>query len=559
MCSICGGNYPLEVIQKASESMQHRGQDFSGSFSDKDFSFAHNRLSIIDLDSAANQPFTSPYCPHLVLVFNGEIYNYLEIKQELEGLGIPFFTHSDTEVLLHSFATWQEEALKRFNGDFAFAIYDKRDSSLFLARDRLGNKPLFYALEGDKIFFASEIKAFLAVRDFPFDLEEVSKWLLFSNGEPTKTIYQGIFNFPQAHFACFKEGKLSFRRYWDLEVVCDKTSLDDALEELESLLVDSLRLRLRSDVPVALSVSGGVDSSILAHLAHKISGNCQFFGIGFAGFKESDESAHIKQLEQDLKREIALISPTLDSIQRDFQSLLKAQDEIFRSLSQYAQFLLFKAMSPYCKVVLGGQGADELFGGYYHHIGRYIFADRKEFENRIRVYGRSALGEYGFGLKCSLEEELKLKIFAEDNAQNIEKLRQNFLPIPSMRNLLERFLSDFNQGLWLDVVRFNLPNLLRYEDRNAMAHSMENRTPFTDFRVVEFAFKIDKTLKFQKGYSKFILRKLLERLGSPKLAWRLDKIGFGVPEEMLMRQLGYNCTTIFDARWIIFSALKGYR
>ncbi len=140
MCSICGGNYALEVVQKASEIMLHRGLDAKGSFSDENFSFAHNRLSIIDLQCGANQPFTSPYCPHFLLVFNGEIYNYLELRAELESLGIPFFTTSDTEVLLHSYAVWGEKCLQKFNGDFAFCIYDKRDSSLFLARDRLGNK-----------------------------------------------------------------------------------------------------------------------------------------------------------------------------------------------------------------------------------------------------------------------------------------------------------------------------------------------------------------------------------------------------------------------------------
>ena len=144
MCSICGGNYPLELVRKASQTMVHRGPDFSGEFSDGVVALAHNRLSIIDLDSEANQPFTSPFCPHLVLVFNGEIYNYLEIKQELTKLGIPFFTQSDTEVLLHAFAYLGEKCLEKFNGDFAFCILDKRDSSLFLARDRLGNKPLFY-------------------------------------------------------------------------------------------------------------------------------------------------------------------------------------------------------------------------------------------------------------------------------------------------------------------------------------------------------------------------------------------------------------------------------
>lgn len=556
----------MEVIQKASESMQHRGPDFSGSFSDKDFSFAHNRLSIIDLDSAANQPFTSPYCPHLVLIFNGEIYNYLEIKQELEGLGIPFFTHSDTEVLLHSFATWQEEALKRFNGDFAFAVYDKRNSSLFLARDRLGNKPLFYALEGDKIFFASEIKAFLAVRDFPFDLEEVSKWLLFSNGEPTKTIYQGIFNFPQAHFARFKLGdkELRFRKYWDFKpdfekiknALNDEKDLQNALEELESLLLDATKIRLRSDVPLALCVSGGVDSSILAHFIAREKVDCRYFGLNFKDNAQGDESVHIEQLAKDLKIPIHFVSPSLDSIAEDLQSLCYTQDEIFRSFSQYSQFLLFRSIAPYCKVSLGGQGADELFGGYYHHIGRFCFTHFQAFKERVELYGNAAFKEYTFGLKCALDKELKLQLFQEDNARDIEKLQSFGLPIPTLENLLERFLPDFSQGLWLDTMVFNLPNLLRYEDRNAMAFGIENRTPFTDYRVVEFAFRIAEGFKVQRGYSKYLLRLLLERLGSKSLAWRRDKIGFSAPEFCLMQTLGYNANSLLDIRLAIFDVLK---
>ncbi|WP_297813839.1 asparagine synthase (glutamine-hydrolyzing) [uncultured Helicobacter sp.] len=567
MCSICGGNYALEVVQKASESMQHRGPDFKGSFSDEKFSFAHNRLSIIDLDSVANQPFTSPYCPHLLLVFNGEIYNYLEIKKELEELGIPFFTHSDTEVLLHSFATWQEEALKKFNGDFAFCIYDKRDSSLFLARDRLGNKPLFYALKGEKIFFASEIKAFLAVESYAFDLEEVAKWLLFSNGDSKKSIYQGILNFPPAHFAHFKpnDRELKLQKYWDFEpdfeaiqnVPSDEKTLQNALEELESLLKDATKIRLRSDVPLALCVSGGIDSSILAYFVKQSEVDCHYFGLNFKEDTQNDESVYIQQLAKDLGIEVELISPNLDSIQKDFKFLCYVQDEIFRSFSIYSQALLFKSIAPYCKVSLGGQGADELFGGYYHHIGRYVFAHFEAFKERVNLYGNVAFQEYNFGLKCALDTNLKLKLFQEDNIQAIEKLRSLGFPIPTLANLLERFLPDFSKGLWLDMIQFNLPNLLRYEDRNAMAFGIENRTPFTDFRVVEFAFKIAESFKVQKGYSKYLLRLLLEKLGSKSLAWRRDKIGFSAPEFCLMQTLGYNATSLLDIRLAIFETLKG--
>lgn len=570
VCSICGGNYPLEIITKASQTMQHRGPDFSGSFSDGIFSLVHNRLSIIDLDSTANQPFTSPYCPHLKLIFNGEIYNYLELKAELEALGIPFFTHSDTEVLLHAFATWQEKALEKFNGDFAFVIYDKRDSSLFLARDRLGNKPLFYTLEGEKILFASEIKAFLAIKSFDFDLQEVSKWLLFSNGSENRTIYQDIFSFPKAHFAKFKLGgksgdkSLRFQKYWEFEpdfeaiqnLTYDNKSIQKIVEELEFLLLDATKLRLRSDVPVALCVSGGVDSSILAHLIQKVGINCHYFALNFKDNAQGDESIYARQLEKDLNQKIEFINPSLDSIKQDFKALCYTQDEIFRSLSIYSQFLLFSSIAHYCKVSLGGQGADELFGGYYHHIGRYIFSSFADFEERVKIYGNSAFGEYNFGLKCALREDLKLQLFAQDNAKEIEKLKTLGFPIPMLDNLIDRFQPDFTRGLWLDTIVFNLPNLLRYEDRNAMAFGIENRTPFTDFRLVEFAFKIAEFLKVQRGYSKFILRLLLEKLGSKELAWRRDKIGFSAPEFCLMQTLGYNATSLFDIRLAIFETLK---
>ena len=557
MCSICGGNYPLELVRKASQTMVHRGPDFSGEFSDGVVALAHNRLSIIDLDSEANQPFTSPFCPHLVLVFNGEIYNYLEIKQELTKLGIPFFTQSDTEVLLHAFAYLGEKCLEKFNGDFAFCILDKRDSSLFLARDRLGNKPLFYYLENEKFFFASEIKALLQIKSFEFDLQEVSKWLLFGNGGENKTIYKGILNFPPAHFARFANGDLQIKKYWEC-VPCVDLNLgqDEALERLEEILGDAVRIRLRSDVAVALSVSGGVDSSILAHLANKMGAKCHYFGVNF---KESnqDETKHIKQLQRDLGVEINYIAPTLENIKDDFLNLVQTQDEIFRSFSIYSQYLLFKSIAPFCKVVLGGQGADELFGGYYHHIGRYIFSNPIEFENRIKLYGNEALREYQFGLKCPLRDSLKMQLFFEDNQGGIEKLKKMGFLIPSMENLLERFLLDFNQGLWLDTFRYNLPNLLRYEDRNAMAFGIENRTPFTDYRVVEFAFTLDSNLKFAKGYSKYILRLLLEKMGSKELAWRKDKVGFSAPEVQLMQTLGYNYESLFDIRMMVFEGLRG--
>ncbi len=557
MCSICGGNYPLELVRRASQVMVHRGPDFSGEFSDGAVALAHNRLSIIDLDSEANQPFTSPFCPHFVLVFNGEIYNYKEIRQELQRHKIPFFTQSDTEVLLHAYAFWGEKCLQELNGDFAFCILDKRDDSLFLARDRLGNKPLFFTLREGRFFFASEIKAILEILGVGFDLEEVSKWILFSNGSENKTIYQGILSFPPASFGRFFKGDLKIKKYWEC-VPCVNPDLRQnvALERLEEILSDAVKMRLRSNVPVALSVSGGIDSSILAHLAKRAGVECYYFGANFEKSNQ-DETPYMKQLQKDLGIGIAYIMPSLEHVKEDFRDLVQTQDEIFRSFSIYLQYLLFREIAPFCKVVLGGQGADELFGGYYHHVGRYLFANGKEFENRIKIYGNEALREYGFGLKCSLADSLKLQLFSEDNEEGIRILKKNGLPIPSMENLLGRFLLDFKQGLWLDTFAYNLPNLLRYEDRNAMRFGLENRTPFTDYRLVEFAFSLDSSLKFANGYSKYLLRLLLERLGSKELAWRVDKVGFSAPEFVLAQSLGYNANSLFGIRLAFFEVLKG--
>ena len=558
MCSICGGHYPRAVVESASAAMAHRGPDNSATFAHHDCVLAHNRLRIIDLSDDANQPFSSPFAPHLVLVYNGEIFNYRELRAELEREGVAFSTKSDTEVLFCAFAHWGERCLQRLNGDFAFAVLDTRSGAIFLARDRLGNKPLYYALENGRLFFASEIKAFFALRPPRFDAQQVASWLAFGGGDCGRTIYEGIMPFPPASFARFTLGDSALCpvRYWRFAPEPTPMRLDSALDELQELLLDSVRLRLLSDVPVALSVSGGIDSSLIAHCVRILNAPCKLFGVSFVGFEGSDESAHIAELARNLDRPITQISPNLEHFAHDFPHLVHAQDEIFRSFSIYAQFLLFEALAQHCVVALGGQGADELFGGYYHHIARFVFAHKEALQARVLLYGKVALDEFRFGAQCALDTQAKMRLFADDNAYAFARLESLGLPRPQLDYLLERFIPDFEQSLWNDVCAFSLPHLLRYEDRNAMWFGVENRCPFTDYRLVEFAFRLDSSLKCAEGYSKYLLRKLLERLGSPALAWRTDKIGFGAPESALLQILGYNYNTIFDVRLCIFEALQ---
>lgn len=559
MCSICGGHYPRAVVESASAAMAHRGPDNRGIFVHDNCVLAHNRLRIIDLSDDANQPFSSPFAPHLVLVYNGEIFNYRELRAELVREDVPLSTTSDTEVLFCAFAHWGERCLQRLNGDFAFAVFDTKSGELFLARDRLGNKPLYYTLEQGRLFFASEIKAFFALRSWRFDSLQVASWLAFGGGDCDKTIYEGIMPFPPASFARFAPGDSALHpvRYWDFAPQSPTiTRLDSALDELQELLLDSVRLRMLSDVPVALSVSGGIDSSLIAHCVRVLDAPCKLFGVSFVGFEGSDESAHIAELARDIDRPITQITPNLEHFAQDFPRLVHAQDEIFRSFSIYAQFLLFEALSHHCVVALGGQGADELFGGYYHHIARFVFAHKQALHDRVLLYGKTALDELRFGAQCALSHQAKTRLFADDNAYAFSRLESLGLPRPPLDYLLERFIPDFEQSLWNDVCIFSLPHLLRYEDRNAMWFGVENRCPFTDYRLVEFAFKLDSNLKCAEGFSKYLLRKLLERLGSPNLAWRTDKIGFGAPESALLQILGYNYNTIFDVRLCIFDALQ---
>lgn len=666
MCGICGGNINFSEILKGANAQKQRGVDNFGAIFCKnnskisknieskfsqnpansgfyeiaseflnapkiDYEFlktqynqqnshscaflAHNRLCIIDLNKNSNQPFISPQFPHLCVVFNGEIYNFLEIKEELKAKGFIFKTNSDTEVLCAAWGYFgAENALKRFNGDFAFAIFNSKENTIFLARDRLGNKPLFYSCWCDengilRLFFASEIKAFLEIFKCEFDKNELAKWLLFCGSEnQQKTIYKGIYSFPSASFAKielknsnlnyslnldsmknFKE--LKVRKYWELPKI-KKADLEQnsqrAIKELSDILQSAVNLRLRADVGCAISVSGGVDSSIIAHFAAQNRADSikstdstifKLFGINFAESGAQDESPYIAQLERDLQKlygdiKVEFIKPNLDSIKQDFPNLCRAQDEIFRSFSQYSQFLLFKEIAKQnVRVCIGGQGADELFCGYYHHIGRYIYKNRKEFEKRAKIYGAQALSEYNFALKCSLPKKIKMQIFTQDNAKNITKLvncgilgaeileiLKNSKEISKFfKPLLERFSSDFSKGLKKDVFTFSLPMLLRNEDRSAMWHSIENRTPFTDFRVVEFAFGIADNLKFKNGYSKWILRKILENLGSKELAWRTDKVGFAAPEANLAQSLKINnFESIFDIRLKIYEILKQF-
>jgi len=533
MCGIIGANFNFFY----DNSLIHRGADDYGEYKDEFVSLFHNRLSILDLYNA-KQPF---FYKEYVLIYNGEIYNYLELKKDLSEYN--FQTTSDTEVLLYAYDKWGKEFLNKLNGDFAFCIYDKKRKKLFCARDRVGNKPFYYFFDGKKFIFASEIKA-LKKYIRGFNTQKLGDAILFSiNDNDEFTIYKDIYNLKPGHYIEFdlKSNKLKIKKWYFLKRKKIK-SFKESLEEFEYLIKDAVDIRLRSDVSVGAMLSGGIDSSIIAYYAK----NIDFYSIVF-NEEKIDESYYIKILENKFNLKIKYLTPKFN--QQEFKQLIKTQFDIFRSLSIYNQYYIFKNAK--VKVMLSGQGADELFGGYYHHIARIIAKNEKEFIKRVKIYKQKALEELKIGKKFLLPKFLKLKLLKEDNKENYLELREllnNYEPNYDL--LLRKYSSNIKKSLKDEVFSLNLPQLLRYEDRNAMAFSIENRTPFTDYRIIEFSLNLPINYRFKNGLSKYFLREFAKKFLPKKIVYRLDKIGFEAPDKKWWEG------NLFQFRVSIFNELK---
>lgn len=538
MCGIIGSNYNINLN---SSFLHHRGPNNFSIYKDKYITLSHNRLSIIDLNTQANQPF---YFKDLILIFNGEIYNYKEIKKELEEY--QFKTTSDTEVLLYSYHKWGKKCLEKFNGDFAFCIYNRTTKKLFCARDRLGNKPFYYYRQNDRFIFASEIKAFKDFIDLKFDHQKVCDSILFSiNDNDETTNYKDIYNLKNGHFLEYdlNNNELNIEKYWDLPVndnaikEFDKKDFNDKLEQFDELLDNAVQLRLLSDVSVGSMLSGGIDSSLIAYYIQKHHKDINFYSIVYDHFNKINESKFIKIIQKEFNLNVTYLKPEFKDLKNDIQDLINTQDDIFRSLSIYAQYYLFKHAN--VSVMLSGQGADELFGGYHLHSCRALINNKKELLSRIDIYGSSALDELKAGIKLSLPNKQKLRLLKDDNKENIKIINSIYKEYsPNWNLIIDKLSPSFEKALINETMSYNLPMLLRYEDRNAMRFSIENRTPFTDYRVAEFAHTLPNSYKFKDGYNKYILRELANKHLPNQIAFRKDKIGFAAPENEWIANLG---------------------
>lgn len=542
-------------IRQGLKILAHRGPDGTGAWTRPGdtaprVAFGHLRLAILDLSPAAAQPMTSTD-GRKVLTYNGEIYNYLEVRAELEGRGRRFRTRSDTEVLLQAYEEWGADGLARLNGMFAFALWDEERQELFAARDRFGEKPFHYLWDPQRqlFAFASEIKALLALPEAPRELDEraLYRYVAFqelAGAEPT--LWKGIRRLPHAHFLRLRwqteRLELEVRRYWDLDLERqDDPGFDAAAERFAELFADSVRLRLRSDVPVGSSLSGGLDSSAVV---------CQIHALGAAGGQQTftarmedpalDEGHHVAAVLAATGLTGHEVWPRSEILEQQFVRLCHHLEEPFLSTSQLAQHLVMGLAAEHGVIVLlDGQGADEILAGYRpYFLTRYadlaerrrllaLWRERRGFRSRhSRAFPLSA--------KALLARLLPRRPAAglpfwgalagwwhPDWRAGFADERPRGLP-PSRRDGLTR-------RLYADTMQGELQELLRYGDRNSMAWSREVRQPFLDHRLAEMLFALPPEHKLRDGESKVLLRRAVRGLVPASILARQDKLGYQAP------------------------------
>lgn len=560
MCGILGWiaehtESPSESFSKALDTLAHRGPDDRGVFDAQGVLLGHRRLSIIDLSSGGHQPMRDTESG-AVIVFNGEIYNYLELRGQLELQGHVFRTKSDTEVLLHAYLEWGAAALGKLNGMWAFAIWQPNQRKLFMARDRFGVKPLYYTKKQDSFAFASEPKALLSL--FP-DIrkpdnlavyEFLAQGLLYTNG---RSFYQDVHVFPLGHYGEYfaETGQFKTTRYWNYPDAQNFSggNAHDAVEEFSALFEDAVKLRTRSDVPVGITLSGGLDSTaVLAAAKQKTSGKRVCFTSVY-GEKERGEAKWAKIATEPYGMLPVEVEASKDDWLETLQQISWHMDGPGYSPAVYPLwYLMREARKHGVLVLLEGQGADEALGGYpqYAIIAFLTSLKRSGSISALKRAGNAwgnlrATFTARWALLWLIRESFPgLIAYNRRHAGAYMTLKQDFKSDMEKRlnqagdfqeHLSNPTYSPVNQRLLQDHSRNILPGLLHYGDAISMAHGVESRLPFMDYRLVEWIFANNDDVKIREGHTKWILRQYLQNAGQPRIAKRKDKLGYPTPIE----------------------------
>lgn len=564
MCGICGifsfDGHPINTKQLhiMMAALKHRGPDGSGAFTLNEVGLGHRRLSIIDLEGGG-QPLSNEDTS-IHLVFNGEIYNFVELREELQKAGHQFKTHSDTEVIVHGYEEWGLDCVRHFNGIFAFAIWDAAKRQLFLARDHLGVKPLYYATVAGKLIFASEIKALTLDKDCPRDVDVTALGQLFTFRyvPAPRTLFKGISKLPAGHFMVVDRKGTRIERFWGgvptHRLNCKEGQL---LEEYRYLLEDAVRLQLRSDVPVGLFLSSGIDSgAILALMRKQLNGKIHTFTIGFEGGERTNETDDARELARMFDAEHCEMIVRAEDYLTYYERYMYDLEEPLGNESAAAFFFVSMLASKHVKVVLTGQGADEPWAGYPRHLGvklsEYYLRLPRPLTNDLMKRVVSLLPD---------NEKLRRGVVSLDEADLLTRFEKIYAYFsPAMKSQLfqgwvkdewtsqqceakdalahlqgaAKGLDPVSQMLYIDT-RASLPDdLLMVNDKLSMANSIEARVPLLDYRLVEFAESLPPEYKLKLFTAKYLHKRAVEKWLPKTVVYRKKK-GFDNPMHKWLR------------------------
>ena len=539
MCGIAGivtkRENKKEIIEAMSKRIEHRGPDGEGYFFDGDVALAHRRLSIIDL-STGNQPMFNED-DTVVTVYNGEIYNYVELRDELVKAGHKFKTKSDTEVLIHGFEEWHTDLPKYLRGMFAFAIYDKKSNELFLARDNFGIKPLYYTVMDGTFMFASEIKAFLDTPDFKKELNEdiLQAYLEFSFVPTNETFFKGVYRLDAGSSLLYKDGDIKINKYFKLDFKDKEQTLAEAVESISEVMKDSVNRHLLSDVEVGSFLSSGIDSSYIVSLAKP----AKTYTVGY-DIDKYDEISYAKDLTEKLGINNTSKVIKMDEYMEEFPKIMYYLDEPTSDPAAISLYFVAKLARRDVKVVLSGEGADEFFGGYNYYREE---VDMK-FYNKIPYFIRHLIGKIaslfpegrGFNFLVRRGEKLENSYigvnrnFSEKMARKVLSKEYNLRGIDVTKEIYKQFAgySNIHKMQAIDINYWLMKDILLKADRMTMASSLEGRVPFIDKEVFKVASGLSIDYKVTKENTKVALREAAKEV-IPTEAYKKKKLGFPVP------------------------------
>ena len=536
MCGITGFNWnDKKLINKITKELSHRGPEYQGSYNNQNISLGHRRLSIIDLSDAGKQPMSTAD-NNLKIVFNGEIFNYEELKKDLVKKGHSFKSNSDTEVLINGYSEYGKNILNKVNGQFSFAIYDKIKNKLFLARDQLGINPLYYYWDKKNFIFASEIKAIIPALDkLEFDQEQLNNYFIYGYTNSSNSIFKNIYKLAPGSYMEFNLDKNKFKINSYFEFKYKYKNNEPTYEEFLNLFEESVKSRLISDVPIGAFLSGGVDSSAVVAIASKYKKNLNTFSVSF-DVDKFDESKYSKEISKKFKTKHRILKFNSKKLRSTIKKLVYHYDEPFGDPSAVPTFILSDFAKKHVTVSLSGDGADELFGGYTTYKNYRLLSVQKiypRFINKLihpllfkivphsKLYHFFEIGSYPSKLKYArlmsgITRAQCKRYFNIDNKKSLSKYSKS-----NEFNYL-----DFAQET--DINQYLTNNCLAKVDRASLGNALEVRPPFLDKSIIEFASKLKPSLRVRKDITKFFLKKSLRNILPKHILYR-KKQGFAIP------------------------------